>query len=93
MAWKKDGQIRVEVALFQSIFPEQTKTFARTVVWSIICLADVILCVGGAFYFGVLSLEKSSKWNIVVILIIVIAIFWLQGKIWYSIMKIFRKKE
>ena len=91
MAWNKDKHIIVDVKLFRSLFPEQTKTPVRIAVWSVILFADVILCVVGAFYFGVLSLENFSEWNIALLVVAAIALFWLQGVIYGAIAKRIRK--
>ena len=91
MAWNKDKQIDADVGLFRSLFPVQTKTPARIVIWSIILLADVVLCVLGAYYLGVLSPENFSKWTVALILAAAVAVFWLQGVICGAIGKRIRR--
>ena len=93
MAWHKDKQIKADIGIFRAIFPEQTKTPARIVIWSIILLADLIGCVYGAFYFGVLSAEHLSKGMIAVVLIVAVALVWLQGFVFGAITRLVKKAE
>ena len=100
MAWNpySDQKNRAYSGILTSLFPEQTKTLPRILVWSIIFLADLILCIGAAVYFGLLDFEKYSSQNSMrlatgLMIVAVIGIFWLQGKIWYGIVRFFRKKN
>ena len=93
MAWNDKRPFIVDVKLFRSLFPEQTKTPLRIAVWSVILFADVILCVVGACYFGVLTLENSSEWTIALLAVAAIALFWLQGVIYGMIVKWIKRDE
>ena len=92
MSMQKDKQIQADKSLFCALFPEQTKTPTRIVVWSLILLADLILLVAGAMYFGILSLENFSR-GAALLLILTVAVFWLQGVIWGAVAKLFRKEK
>ena len=92
MSMQKDKQIQADKSLFCALFPEQTKTPTRIVVWSLILLADLILLAAGAMHFGILSLENFSR-GAVLLLILTVAVFWLQGVIWGAVAKLFRKEK
>ena len=47
---QKDKQIQADKSLFCALFPEQTKTPTRIVVWSLILLADLVLLAAGAMH-------------------------------------------
>lgn len=70
----------------KSLFPEQTKTLPRIIIWSFIFLIDLMLVAFGTFYLGF----EFSKWLIVVVFIGSVFLFWLQGYIWSTILKLFR---
>ena len=91
MAWNKDRQIKADVSVFRSIFPEQTKTPIHIVIWSIILLADIMFCVLGALFLGIINLENFSKWTIALVLVTSVALFWLQGIIFGAIAKLFKR--
>ena len=50
----KDYEIRAYSSILKSLFPEQTKTIPRIIVWSIIFLLDLSISVLSAFYLGLL---------------------------------------
>ena len=87
-----DKKIKANSGLFATIFPVQTKSITSIIVWSIIFLADLVLAVVCAFHFGIISLENFSKWTVILLLVVVLAVFWLQGVIWSAVIKLFRKK-
>ena len=93
MAWNpyEDQKNRAYSNILTSLFPEQTKTLPRIILWSIVFLADLIAVIGGASYFG--FLENPSRITAVLMIVIFIGLFWLVGKIWYGIPKLFSKKE
>ncbi len=93
MAWNpyEDQKNRAYSNILTSLFPEQTKTVARIIVWSVIFLADLIAVIGGAFSLGLL--DHASKITGILLIVICIGLFWLEGKIWYGIAKLFAKKE
>lgn len=84
--YKNRGNIRILTALF----PEQTKTIPRTIVWGIIFLLELILGVLCAAYFGLLP---GSKLVTALIIAAIVGVFWLQGVIWYAFAKLFRKRK
>ena len=65
MAWNPytDQKNRAYQGILTSLFPEQTKTFPRIIVWSLIFLADLILGIGGATYFGLLRFDEFQSQN------------------------------
>ena len=91
MNWYKDRAIQADAGIFRSLFPEQTRTLPRIIVWSIIFLMDLILGVAGAFRFGLL--DHSGKLGAAILLGAIVGIFWLQGKIWYGIVRYFQKRN
>ena len=100
MAWNpySDQKNRAYTNILTSLFPEQTKTFPRILVWSIIFLADLILGIGGAAYFGLLRFGEYRSQNQMMlsaglVIAAIVAIFWLQGKIWYGIVNYFKNRS
>ena len=93
MAWNPytDLKNRAYSGILTSLFPEQTKTLPRILVWSIIFLLDLILCIAGAFHFGLL--DFGGKLGAGLLVAAIVGIFWLQGKIWYAIVRFFRKRN
>ena len=81
-----DRENRGHVELLRSLFPEQTKTLPRIIVWSFIFLIDLMLVAFGTFFLGL----EYRKWLIVVVFLVTVFIFWLQGYIWGLIMMLFR---
>lgn len=100
MKWNthQDMENRAYSSILTTLFPEQTKTVPRIIVWSIIFLLDLILVVAGAVHFGLLQLGQfNSMRNMtlpgILLLATLFGIFWLQGFIWFSIVKQFQKKN
>ena len=91
MNWYKDRAIQADAGIFRSLFPEQTKTIPRIILWSIIFLLDLILGVVVAFRYGLL--DHSGKLGVPLLVIAVVGIFWLQGKLWYGIVNYFQKRN
>lgn len=93
MGWNpyQDQKNRAYSNILTSLFPEQTKTLPRIIVWSIVFLADLIAVIGGAFYFGLL--DSVSKMTAGLLIAACVGIFWLQGVIWSGITKLFTRKE
>lgn len=85
-----DYKNRGYMAILTSLFPEQTKTLPRIIVWSIIFLADLILGIGGAAYFQLLP---SGKLAVGLLIVAIIGVFWLQGFLWFSIVNFFLKRR
>lgn len=100
MAWNpySDQKNRAYQSILTSLFPEQTKTFPRIIVWSLIFLTDLILGIGGATYFGMLRFDEFQSQNQMMlasglVIAAIVAIFWLQGKIWYGIVNYFKNRN
>lgn len=100
MAWNPytDQKNRAYQGILTSLFPEQTKTFPRIIVWSLIFLADLILGIGGATYFGLLRFDEFQSQNQMMLassfaFVAIVGIFWLQGKIWYGIVNYFKNRN
>lgn len=100
MAWNPytDQKNRGYQNILTTLFPEQTKTIPRIIVWSIIFLADLILGIGGAFYFGLLQFDRYRTTNDLMLaagllVLVIVGIFWLQGFVWYRIVNYFKKRK
>ena len=93
MAWNPytDQKNRAYSGIVTSLFPEQTKTLPRILVWSIVFLVDLILGVAVAFRFGLL--DSGGKWGAALLVVAILGIFWLQGKIWYGIVGDFLRRK
>ena len=97
MKWNihQDMENRAYVSILTTLFPEQTKTLPRIIVWSIVFLLDLILVVGYAVRFGLLQFENYTSMNqmflpVILLFIVLFVIFWLQGYLWSIFMKLFR---
>lgn len=97
MKWNphQDMENRAYSSILTTLFPEQTKTLPRIIVWSIVFLLDLILVVGYAVHLGLLQFENYTSMNqmflpVILLFIVLLAIFWLQGFIWRIFMKLFR---
>lgn len=100
MAWKpyQDQENRAYSSILTTLFPEQTKTLPRIIVWSMIFLLDLILGIGGAAYFGLLQFgnyRSTNEMTLVasILLVAIVGVFWLQGVIWFSIVKAIKKNK
>jgi len=100
MAWNPytDQKNRAYSSILTTLFPEQTKTIPRILVWSIVFMMDLILCVGGAVYFGLLQFEKYNSSNSMmlsagILVVAIIGVFWMQGKIWYATVNAIKKAK
>ena len=93
MAWDpyRDKKNHAYAGILTTLFPEQTKTVPRIVVWSVIFLLDLILGISGAYHYGILSLDYPSKWMSLVVIVGIVAVFWLQGVLWGAFMKFLKK--
>ena len=91
MNWYKDRAIRADAGIFRSLFPEQTQTIPRIILWSIIFLLDLILGVAVAFRFGLL--DHGGKLGAALLMAGIVGIFWLQGKICYGIVGYFQRRN
>ena len=100
MGWNPytDLKNRAYSGILTTLFPEQTKTLPRIIVWSIIFLADLILGICAAVYYGILQLGLYRSSNEMMlhaglVVLAIVGIFWLQGRIWYAIVKFFQKRR
>ena len=100
MGWNPytDQKNRAYSSILTTLFPEQTKTIPRIIVWSIIFLLDLILGVVGAMYLGVFQPDKFNNTNGMMLgagllIVAIVGVFWLQGAIWYSIVKAVKKSK
>ena len=100
MAWKpyQDQENRAYSSILTTLFPEQTRTLPRILVWSIIFLMDLIFCVYGAFSLGLLQFDSYRNRNefmlgIIPLLVVLLGIFWLQGWLWGLVCKLFAKRK
>lgn len=100
MAWNPytDQKNRAYSSILTTLFPEQTKTLPRIIVWSIIFLIDLILGVWAAVHFGLLqfgSYRTSNQMYLAAALLIagIVGVFWLQGVIWGAIVRFFQKRK
>lgn len=100
MGWNPytDQKNRAYSNILTSLFPEQTKTIPRIVVWSIVFLLDLILVLGGAFYLGLLQYDSYQSRNIMKlvsagVIALVVGLFWLQGVVWYRVVRFFQKRK
>lgn len=100
MAWNpySDQKNRAYSGILTSLFPEQTRTLPRILVWSVVFLADLILGIGGAAYFGLLNFGSFRSQNQMMlsaglIIAAIVGIFWLQGKLWYGIIRRFQNRS
>ena len=93
MGWNPytDQKNRAYASLLTSLFPEQTKTIPRIIVWSLIFMLDLILgvVVGVQFQW----LQSGSKLVTALLIAAIVGIFWLQGAVWYGIAKFFRERN
>lgn len=87
MAWKpyQDQENRAYSHILTTLFPEQTKTIPRIIVWSIIFLIDLIVVVFGGQYLGLMD----TRFGQVMMLAALFGGFWLEGFIFYRIWNLF----
>lgn len=90
MKWNmyQDRENRAYSSILTTLFPEQTKTLPRIIVWSVIFLADLILVCWGCYHFGLLETLFRHKILAVLPLAAVFGIFWLQGYLWGIFLKL-----
>ena len=95
MAWNPytDQKNRAYSGIVTALFPEQTKTVPRILVWSLVFLADLILGIGGAAYLGWLTEPAFPKLVTAGLIAAIVGIFWLQGAVWYTAVKYIQKRR
>lgn len=87
MRMYQDQENRAYSSILKALFPEQTKTLPRILVWSVIFLIDLVAVVAGGYRLGLLSFEGNGKLDMLLLLAVLFGLFWLQGYLW----GIFRK--
>ena len=100
MGWNPytDQKNRAYSSILTSLFPEQTKTLPRIIVWSIVFLLDLILVIGGAMYLGWLEFGSYHSQNTMKLvsaglIALAVGLFWLQGVIWGAVTRFFQKRK
>ena len=93
-----DQKNRAYQNILTTLFPEQTKTLPRIIVWSIIFLTDLILGIGGAAYYGLLQFDRFRTSNELMLaggllVLVIVGVFWVQGYVWYALVKFFKKRK
>ena len=96
MAWNPhtDKMHRGYNNLLTQLFPEQTKTLPRIIVWSIVFLLDLFLGAYVVYYLGLFDNFRDMNQMIFCLLPLlaaIIGIFWLQGFLWGKIAALFKK--
>lgn len=91
MAWNPytDQKNNAFVEILTGLFPEQTKTLPRIIVWSIIFLIDLIGVCILAVQWGIFDV-MGMKTAPLVVGAAVIFLFWLEGFVFYRIRNLFR---
>lgn len=85
----QDMENRAYSHILTTLFPEQTKTLPRIIIWAIIFLIDLIVVVVGAQYYGLLS----TRFGGLLAMVVLFGGFWLQGFVFFRIYYLFRPKE
>lgn len=90
MAWKpyQDQENRAYSSILTSLFPEQTRTLPRILVWSVIFLLDLIIVVSGGVYLGLLP-----SGSFLLLLAVLFGLFWVQGWLWGKICQLLKKRR
>lgn len=89
MKWNtyQDMENRAYSNILTTLFPEQTKTIPRILIWSVIFLIDLTAVVAAGSHFGLLP---GPGWGSVLVLASLFGLFWLQGYLWSTFMRLFR---
>lgn len=100
MGWNPytDQKNRAYSSILTTLFPEQTKTLPRIIVWSIIFFLDLTAGIFAAVHFGLLQFDKFQSTNQMMLpagllVLAILGVFWLQGVIWGAVTKFFRKRK
>ena len=88
MAWKpyQDQENRAYSSILTTLFPEQTKTLPRILVWSVVFLLDLVLIISGTVYLGL-------PLGVLPLLALIFGVFWLQGSVWNWIFQQIQKRK
>lgn len=95
MAWNPytDQKNRAFSHILTTLFPEQTRTLPRILVWSVIFLIDLTVAAFATVYYGLLDWFTNQTGMTLaygVLFLVVVGVFWLQGWIWQKITGLFR---
>ena len=100
MSWHPytDQKNRAYSSILTTLFPEQTKSLPSILIWSVIFLADLIVGIFGAVHFGLLQPAQFNSQNQLLlagslVLLAILAVFWVQGFLWGTIVKFFRRRH
>ena len=88
MKTHQDQENRAYSRILTSLFPEQTRTLPRILVWSLIFLADLCLVILGCYRLEILFLMFEHKLLTLLPFAAVFALFWLQGYVWRIFLKL-----
>lgn len=90
MKWNthQDMENRAYVSILTTLFPEQTKTLPRILVWSVIFFLDLTVIVFGEAYLDLLPGD-----SFLLLIAVIFGVFWLQGFLWSRLTKWFRSKK
>lgn len=88
----QDMENRAYSHILTTLFPEQTKTVPRIILWSIVFLADLIGVCVLAVHWGIFDL-MGMRTAPLLVGAAVIFLFWLEGFVFYRIWNLFRPKE
>ena len=91
MAWKpyQDQQNRSYSSILTTLFPEQTKTLPRILVWSSIFLLDLTILAALAISANAFSCRGGA----LLFYGLLVGVFWLQGRLWGMVCKFFKKSR
>lgn len=91
MKWNtyQDMENRAYSHILTTLFPEQTKTLPRILIWSVIFLIDLIVVVFGGQYLGLMATWLGQA----AMLVALFGGFWLQGFVFYRIYYLIRPDE
>ena len=94
MAWKpyQDQQNRAYSSILTTLFPEQTKTLPRLLVWSVIFLLDLTVLAAAAFSLQIFP-THGGMFSGLLFIGILVGLFWLQGAVWGWITGFFKKRK
>ena len=87
MAWNPytDRQNRGYSNILTSLFPKQTKTLPRIIVWSFLFLLDLMIVSLVCSHFAM----AYSKWMLTLVFLFALAVFWLEGWLWGILARFF----
>lgn len=83
MKWNthQDMENRAYAGILTTLFPEQTATLPRLLVWSVIFLIELCLVAFAAYTFGLIY----NRWLILLLLAAFLAFFRLQGILFHTV--------